>query len=69
MAALAKKLGSENFSRTARAALQIRGLPEKVLPWSPKFMAEATRSVTRTAPIGKPPARGLASVIMSGNTP
>ncbi|GER27414.1 protein phosphatase 2C family protein [Striga asiatica] len=31
-------------------------------------MAEATFSVTNTAPIGRPPAKGLARVIMSGYT-
>mmetsp|Transcript_45835 Transcript_45835/g.113916 ORF Transcript_45835/g.113916 Transcript_45835/m.113916 type:complete len:201 (-) Transcript_45835:515-1117(-) len=32
-------------------------------------MALATSSVMRTAPIGKPPANGLARVMMSGDTP
>uniref|UniRef100_A0A7C8Z8G3 Uncharacterized protein n=1 Tax=Opuntia streptacantha TaxID=393608 RepID=A0A7C8Z8G3_OPUST len=66
---LAKKSGFEILSRTAIAALHTRGPPAKVLPWSPGFMAAETLSVTRTAPIGMPPARGFASVIISGYTP
>ena len=66
---LSKNVGFEILSRTATAALQTRGPPAKVLPWSPYFIAEATLSVTSTAPMGKPPARGLASVIISGNIP
>ncbi|KAG5523255.1 hypothetical protein RHGRI_035172 [Rhododendron griersonianum] len=61
---LAKNSGLEILSRTAMAAAQMRGPPAKVLPWSPYFMAEATFSVSNTAPMGRPPARGLARVIL-----
>lgn len=63
-----KKLGFDTLSKTAIAAAHTRGPPANVLPWSPLLMAAFTRSVTSVAPIGRPPARGLARVIMSGVT-
>mmetsp|Transcript_98165 Transcript_98165/g.311364 ORF Transcript_98165/g.311364 Transcript_98165/m.311364 type:complete len:266 (+) Transcript_98165:305-1102(+) len=56
-------------SRVWFAAAHTRGAPAKVLPWSPGAMALATLSFINTAPMGKPPARGFASVVMSGTTP
>src|SRR5947199_8916920 len=40
-----------------------------ILAWSPGLSAAATALVTRTAPIGSPPASGFARVRMSGTTP
>ncbi len=56
------------WSKTASAAWHTSGPPANVLPWSPLAIVEATASVTRTAPIGSPPANGFASVMISGFT-
>ena len=64
-----RKAASLMMPNTASAAAHTRGLPANVDPWSPGAMAAATRSVSSTAPIGRPPASGLASVMMSGATP
>src|SRR5450759_207408 len=57
---------SESVSSPRRHAI---GLPPKVVPWCPGLTSGAIRSLTRTAPSGRPPPRGLASVTRSGATP
>src|SRR5713101_1739138 len=58
---------SMTFS-TARAAAHASGLPPNVDPWSPGSNTSAL-GAARTAPIGTPPPRPLASVITSGVMP
>ena len=65
----ARNLSSDTLSKTALAALHTKGPPAKVDPWSPGAMASATSWVHRIAPMGRPPARGLATVMISGVTP
>ena len=52
-------------SSTARAAAEATGLPPNVVPWLPGWSRSAASPVARQAPIGKPPARPLATVTMS----
>ena len=52
-------------SSTARAAAAATGLPPKVVPWLPGWSRSAASPVAMHAPIGKPPARPLATVTMS----
>src|SRR5690606_4284519 len=65
----ARNSGAETRRTTSSATARTSGPPPKVVPWSPGRIAEATASVISTAPIGSPPASGLASVRMSGTTP
>src|SRR6478752_3751898 len=62
----ARSAGSDNRSSTCSATDATKGPPPNVVPWSPYCMALAMASVISTAPIGRPPASGLASVTMSG---
>jgi hypothetical protein len=66
---LGEEAGSEIRRVTASAAAATSGPPPNVVAWSPGWMAAATVSRRRTAPIGRPPASGLASVMRSGSTP
>ena len=50
---------------TASAAAAATGLPPKVVPWLPGWSRSAASPVAMQAPIGKPPARPLATVTMS----
>ena len=54
---------------TAMATAQASGPPPKVVPCMPAWKARATSLVQSVALMGMPPARGLASVVMSGFTP
>src|SRR5438094_1434536 len=65
----ARNAGSAIVRTTSRATLATSGPPPNVVAWSPGFRAAATALVTSTAPIGRPPASGFASVRMSGTTP
>src|SRR5690348_2056316 len=56
-------------SITATATAQASGPPPKVVPCMPACITRATSSVHNTAPRGRPPARGLASVVISGFHP
>ncbi len=56
-------------SMTAMATAQAKGLPPKVVPCMPGVMARAASSVQSMAPMGMPPASGLASVVTSGWMP
>src|SRR5713101_5220975 len=52
----------------ADPAEQHKGLPPKVLECSPTFSEDMISLVDKVAPIGSPPARPLATVIISGVT-
>src|SRR5882762_372519 len=65
----ARNAGSAIVRTTSSATPATSGPPPNVVAWSPGLSAPATAFVTRTAPIGNPPASGLASVRMSGTTP
>mmetsp|Transcript_16513 Transcript_16513/g.41203 ORF Transcript_16513/g.41203 Transcript_16513/m.41203 type:complete len:213 (-) Transcript_16513:785-1423(-) len=65
----ARNAGSAMTSNTVHAAWHTSGLPANVEPWSPGRITSATCCFMSTAPMGRPPASGLASVIMSGATP
>jgi hypothetical protein len=54
---------------TVSMAAQAIGPPPKVVPSSPTLRRAAISAVVITAPAGKPPARPLAVVMMSGVTP
>ena len=56
-------------SRTAHPALHTSGFPPKVVPWVPGVMTAEMPSVVVTAPMGVPPPRALAMVMISGTTP
>src|ERR1700674_558717 len=57
---------SSTILRNSRAAAQASGPPPKVVPCRPGETREATSSVVRMAPSGRPAARGLAIKTMSG---
>src|SRR6266571_416301 len=65
----ARNAGSAIVRTTSRATPATSGPPPNVVAWSPGLSAAATALVTRTAPIGSPPASGFARVRMSGTTP
>src|SRR3989442_4917875 len=65
----ARKPGSAIVRSTSSATVATSGPPPNVVAWSPGLSAAAIAFVTSTAPIGSPPASGLASVTMSGSTP
>ena len=54
--------------RTTDPSAQATGLPPNVLPWSPGATTVAICSLHTTAPMGRPPPRGLARVMTSGLT-
>ena len=53
-------------SRTASPAAHINGFPPNVVPWSPGTSIVAALPLATHAPIGMPPPRPLANVMMSG---
>src|SRR2546428_795275 len=65
----ARNAGSAIVRPASSAPPATSGPPPNVVAWSPGLSAPATAFVTRTAPIGNPPASGFASVRMSGTTP
>src|SRR5437660_1053340 len=65
----ARKSGWAMVRTTSSATLATRGPPPNVVAWSPGLSALAIASRSSTAPIGRPPASGLASVSTSGTTP
>src|SRR2546427_587523 len=65
----ARNAGSAIVRTTSRATPATSGPPPNVVAWSPGLSAAATALVTRTAPMGSPPASGFARVRMSGTTP
>src|SRR5881296_2367400 len=65
----ARKSGSAMVCTTASATLETSGPPPNVVAWSPGLRAVAIASRRSTAPIGSPPASGLASVRRSGTMP
>ena len=56
-------------SMTAMATAQASGPPPKVVPCMPGVKARRPRSVQSIAPMGMPPAIGLARVVTSGRMP
>src|SRR5579885_3594996 len=67
-AARAGRSWASTSRNTASAAAQASGFPPKVVPWSPGSKTE-TASLATTAPMGMPPPRPLASVMISGSIP
>src|SRR5439155_1805586 len=65
----ARKSGWAMVRTTSRATLATRGPPPNVVAWSPGLSAPAIASRSSTAPMGRPPPSGLASVSTSGTTP
>src|SRR3989475_2006602 len=65
----ARKAGSAIVRTTSRATPATSGPPPNVVAWPPGLSTAATALVTRTAPMGSPPASGFARVRMSGTTP
>lgn len=57
------------MSRTAQPEAVTRGFPPNVVPWDPGVITLEISSVDVTAPMGAPPPRAFAMVIMSGTTP